>query len=401
MRKVYLFFDHWFIKYGQRVGSSHNYSYDYLRRRYLSEFDELTIIGRVRHESAGTTTPFSCSHHRMGPGVRLLAVPGWGSLRSFAQTRAVVWRGIARADREGATILFVAPGVLASMAALGPIQRRCYGVELVGDAQEAFETSAERGSGSTRVMGYALGGLTRRLVKNATAVAYVSKSALATRYPPNPTAYVTEYSSIHLDQAAFTRPRNHLKPFGDPVRLLFVGSLERSYKGLDTLLAAMSILMNESDYGLYPRYLLTIAGGGRLLSRYRQEAEDLSLTGVVRFVGRVQAGEPIRHLMRTSDLLVVPSRTEGLPRVILEADALALPVIATAVGGVPELLPKEYLVPPDAPNQLADLISEVTRDGGRAIRGFAAGRPSCAMSYRADVLQKRRDKFYAQLREQA
>jgi len=88
-------------------------------------------------------------------------------------------------------------------------------------------------------------------------------------------------------------------------------------------------------------------------------ARELNLQGTVKFAGEVPHGAPIRELLNEADLFVLPSRTEGLPRALLEAMARALPCVATNVGGVPELLAAGFLVPVDRADLLSNLISTV------------------------------------------
>ena len=67
-------------------------------------------------------------------------------------------------------------------------------------------------------------------------------------------------------------------------------------------------------------------------------------------------------MLDSAHLFVLPSLTEGLPRALLEAMARGLPAVATAVGGVPELLPPSCLVPPRQAKALAARIGDVVRD---------------------------------------
>jgi len=101
--------------------------------------------------------------------------------------------------------------------------------------------------------------------------------------------------------------------------------------------------------------------------------------------------------MDSADLFVLASLTEGLPRVIVEAMARAMPVIATSVGGIPELLPPEDLVPPGDPKALAAKIAEVARDGARITR-MADRNLARAHQFHESVLRDRRLAFYRHLR---
>ena len=81
-------------------------------------------------------------------------------------------------------------------------------------------------------------------------------------------------------------------------------------------------------------------------------------------------GEGVRRALDAADLFVLPSLTEGLPRALLEAMAKGLPAVASAVGGIPELLPSEFLVPAGQAHQLAERIHRLmSADAAREVAG--------------------------------
>lgn len=117
---------------------------------------------------------------------------------------------------------------------------------------------------------------------------------------------------------------------GAPFRILFLGNLlER--KGVHDLLHALARIPAET-----PPWIARIAGGGDI-ERYTAMAAELGITARVEFCGWVDK-PGARDLLITSDCLILPSYDEGLPLVILEALASGLPVVATPVGSIPEVL---------------------------------------------------------------
>jgi glycosyltransferase involved in cell wall biosynthesis len=126
--------------------------------------------------------------------------------------------------------------------------------------------------------------------------------------------------------------------------LLFVGEL-RNLKGVDVLLRALALLPNAVT--------LTIVGEGRDEKAFRSLADELNLGASVKFVGR----KPIAEALTLGKVLIMPSRHESLPYVVLETIATAAPIIASAVGGIPEMLPADCLVPADQPLLLSQKIS--------------------------------------------
>ena len=146
-------------------------------------------------------------------------------------------------------------------------------------------------------------------------------------------------------------PRRERGP-GDPLRLLNVASLDEK-KGHAVLLDAVARLRARGA-----AVTLDIVGEGELRGALEARSGLLGLDGVVRFQGRGCLPRS-RPSMRESDLFVLPSRFENLPVVLLEAMASGLPAVASAVGGVGEIVDAASgeLVPPGDADRLADAIA--------------------------------------------
>jgi glycosyltransferase involved in cell wall biosynthesis len=146
----------------------------------------------------------------------------------------------------------------------------------------------------------------------------------------------------------------------------WVGRFTRE-KGPDVLVRAAALLADQSAG-------IVMVGDGPELASARASAARLGVAGRIAWPGLVpEAG----RLLPAFDLFVLSSRTEGTPIVLLEAMAARVPVVATAVGGVPDVVgaAQALLVPPDDPASLAAAIRAVLADpeGARA-RAAAAGR---------------------------
>jgi glycosyltransferase involved in cell wall biosynthesis len=148
--------------------------------------------------------------------------------------------------------------------------------------------------------------------------------------------------------------------------LLYVGRL-RIRKAVEVLLESLRQLGDSA-----PRLL--IVGDGEHRSRLERRVEHLGLGHRVEFLGRRSPGQ-VRSLMRQAAALVVPSIYEGMPLVILEAMERALPVIATAVSGIPEVVEDGvtgWLVEPEDSVALAAAVRDaMSRPEERHRRGEA------------------------------
>jgi glycosyltransferase involved in cell wall biosynthesis len=160
--------------------------------------------------------------------------------------------------------------------------------------------------------------------------------------------------------------------------LLYVGRL-RIRKGVEVLLEALA-----GDEG--PKPTLVVVGAGEHRKRLEQASGERGLEASVRFVGRRSPGQ-VRYLMGRAAALLVPSIYEGMPLVILEAMEAGLPVVASAVSGIPEVVEPGitgWLVPAEDASALAAALSELQKDPEAASRRGAAGRESVAGRFSAE-----------------
>jgi len=156
-----------------------------------------------------------------------------------------------------------------------------------------------------------------------------------------------------------------------PGYLLFVGRL-RIRKGVEVLLEALRELRRQ-----VPGATLRIAGDGEHRAALERRVDELGLRDAVSFLGSCDAAR-VRTLLKGAAALVVPSIYEGMPLVVLEAMDTGVPVVASAVSGIPEVVvdgETGWLVPPEDPEALAGALAEVLTDpvGARA-RGEAGRR---------------------------
>ncbi|HPV83073.1 MAG TPA: glycosyltransferase family 4 protein, partial [Nitrospira sp.] len=175
-------------------------------------------------------------------------------------------------------------------------------------------------------------------------------------------------------------------------RIITVGSMEDFRKGQDILLDAMASCVSN---GLDVR--LSVVGSGRIQGSLEARARDLGLKLLVNFTGQLSPERVVAELDR-SDLFVLASRGEGLPRALLEGMARGLPAIGSHVGGFPEVLPASDLVRPGDVAALANKLWDIFLDVGR-MRDMSARNLVKAREYHQEVLCKRRVEFYRAIRQ--
>ncbi|MGB3043835.1 MAG: glycosyltransferase [Xanthobacteraceae bacterium] len=145
----------------------------------------------------------------------------------------------------------------------------------------------------------------------------------------------------------------------DATDVVYVGEF-RHIKGADLLVDAVAELRASGK-----PVTLTLAGDGEETAAIKAQVERLGLTQAVRFIGHVQA----RHGFAQGRLLVVPSRGDSMPYVVIEAAAAGIPMIAANVGGIPEIFSPHHdaLFAPNAPSAIAAAITTAMADRDAAL----------------------------------
>jgi glycosyltransferase involved in cell wall biosynthesis len=165
--------------------------------------------------------------------------------------------------------------------------------------------------------------------------------------------------AIHncVDTAQFTPADSDPGRRRDPY-ILCVAALD-VYKGIDVLLhAAKPLLVDDASLSL------VLAGDGPLQMEFEALAASLGIRKQTQFVGRRPAAE-IAQLLQGCEVFVLPSREEPFGIVLIEAMACRKPIVATAVGGIPEIVEHQksgILVEPDNPAALTEAIRRVLRN---------------------------------------
>lgn len=159
-----------------------------------------------------------------------------------------------------------------------------------------------------------------------------------------------------------------------PLAVGFFGRLSPQ-KGPDLLLDAAGEVVTH-----LPQVTFRFYGGGGMGEALRRQSKARKLDSNVRFLGLCLSGEVVAR-MREVDVVAVPSRWEGCPYVVLEAFGAGVPVVAAAVGGVPELIRNGMngvLVEPGNAESLADGLLELLRDADKRRRLAEEARDSLA-----------------------
>ena len=378
-------------------------------KNYLEVFDRVRVIARVF--SVARVEP----QYRAvdGPGLEVFAMPAYKGPFEFARQHSWVRSRAESAVEPGdAAILRVHSQVANSVEAWLTQRKQPFALEVVADPIDVLSYGANKHPVAPIARLYFANRL-KSQCRRAMAVSYVTREALQRRYPPDQKHYSTNFSSVslrpdsfadfhraghqfatsfsdvELPKESFTMNERPASSGKRRMRAVFVGTLESLYKGPDTLIEAIELCKRGGV-----KLELVVIGSGKYLEILQRKCERMGIQDQVRFTGSLTAGEAVRKELDAADLFVLPSRAEGLPRAMLEAMARGIPCIGSTVGGIPELLSPEEMVPPSNPTKLAEKLMSITSDQSK-LSEMSARCLRTAGTYSAAVLAKRRREFYA------
>lgn len=367
-----------------RVWTSSAFQYNFWLR-YLTSFNQVTVLARVK--KVLQTEP----HWQLSSGenVDFFNLPYYVGLAGLVKSSLKLIRTLIQASKFTGKFLCRVPSQNATLLTfILRLKNKPYGLEVVGDPYDVFLSGV--GGRLSNILRYSSTKTLKSQCKHAIGVSYVTAHYLQKRYPAGINTYQSYYSSIMLnDYQIVEKARTYTIPARN---LLFVGSLNQLYKAPDILLSAFAKLV-----GVDNNYKLTLLGAGKYTTSLIKQANDLNISQHVHFAGEVSADKVISFLKK-ADLFVLPSRTEGLPRAIIEAMAQGIPCVGSTAGGIPELLAPEFCVPTDDINSLYECLTELCNDPEKLTEQSEINLEK-SKDYHCNVLTEKRSQFYKKLSE--
>jgi glycosyltransferase involved in cell wall biosynthesis len=383
-RVLYLVMDGDFAR-KRGVASSNRNHFAIFGRRYTEVFEQVYIMCRVHDVEDERTLPVG------GQGVDVIALPpvhGWRDLMRHGPDIVKAFCNIPR----DAVVLLRVPGIYPILAWLMlAMRRQPYGVEAMADADAQFTPGAYQ----KRFRGFYRMVWTRMMklqCRHAAASSYVTTNALQSQFPPRAGRPSFSYTTLDLPEQSLVRCSRPPASFQKPeIILINVAMMQKHLKGQDLIIRAVARLAQSGV-----RLKLWLVGDGDTRGEFERLAAELGVSDNVKFLGRVQAGAEVFALLDQADIFVLPSRQEGLPRVVIEAMARSLPCFASALPGNRELLDREFLV---ALDDEADWVLKLHDAIGKPEFLARASQANLAAARRFTVgrIQPIRNRFYETL----
>lgn len=368
--------------------------------RYLDVFDRVRVVARATK----VENPPEGWLPVTGKGISFCAIPDFLGPLQYLQGYRVVRNAIRAAiPKDGALIMRVGSQIANVMSGELRHNGYPYALEVIGDPYDVFAPGVVEHPLRSFFRWHFAKNL-RKQCLNAIGVAYVTRHSLQNRYPTRRISESlsdveltgdavlcgtgsTYFSSIELEASCITEGRRKARTTG-PYRIITVGSLAQMYKGVDVLIEAIALCVQG---GL--DMSATVVGDGKFRASLEALARSRGVEERLEFAGQLTAGRAVRDRLDQADLFVLPSRTEGLPRALIEAMARGLPCVGSAVGGIPELLAEDDVVPPCNPKALAQQIQAVLKNPTR-MDAMSNRNQAISLEYGDQVLRQRRQAFY-------
>lgn len=362
--------------------------YDFYQR-YLRVFDKLRLVCRCEERRELKKSNVALSQDSR---IEVIPVPMFHGPIQYAKRYIAVGNSVRNVANGCDAAVLRIPSTTA-MRVYESVKRSGtpYACEVVYDGEDGWKVT----SGLTRLIWKRIDKNMRGICAGADGVSCVTEHYLQQHYySMKHNAFTSHYSSLALDKSFYSSPK--LYPQQKPIIIAHVTNQIGFHgrKGNLELIQAVSLL-KKKGYDIKIRFVGEIRDDSP--EKVKQFADQLGVGERIEFLGYISR-EELDEFLSNVDLFVLPTKAEGLPRVIIEAMAKGLPTITTPVSGCPELIEPHFLVAYDDVKTLADRIQELI-DNHEIYEKTSKRNYEKAWEYEASVLEKRRDVFYAELKK--
>lgn len=363
--------------------------YDYsFFERYMMVFKHIVIISRCKAASYEDVKGYLRSD---GPNIEIREIPAMQGMMAYIKNIIPFYKKTEKACEGVDCAIIRLPSIPASMVFHHFKKKKLpYAIEVVADPYDAYKSNI--------LARYAFTLQMKKACLQANGVSYVTKYYLQEKYPSycrqhkkvDGFHFEEYYSTIRLNKSYFAKPRN----FDKKKKFVIIhtaNNMNNDVKGHEILIQSAKKVIN-AGYDIS----VVFVGDGLLRERYEKLVKTLGLKNNITFVGMLSGSDKVRAELVKADILVFPTKAEGLPRTVIEAMAVGLPCISTPVAGIPELLDNDDLIEPDDVDGFARRIIEYITNtdlmNKKSKRNIIV-----ASEYAEEILCKRRNSFYDKL----
>lgn len=350
--------------------------------RFFDEFDSITVFGlcelKCKKNEKKMVERINTDSDKLS--FELVKTSGGliDRIKSISQIKKQTRDSINNYDR----IVTKAPSLIADYVVKSSKTRKNVLVEVVGCPWDSLWNHSIKGKLCAPIMWYT----TRRAIMNAPYVLYVTEKFLQKRYPTK--GIYTGCSDVMLPSSDISVYEERLKKIersNHKSRIIgTIGAIDIKYKGHKDVIKAISLLNSKDLY-----YEYHIVGGGDNDYLYNI-ARKYNVVNQIKFIGSLPHDKIFDYLDQI-DIYIQPSKTEGMPRALIEAMSRGCPSLGTNVGGIPELLDSQFIY---SKSVVVELVKLLLRMDNEKMIDAAKRNFNKAKDFDAVILKNKRKEFY-------
>lgn len=337
-----------------QIDENNNYwgqtlTYDFFKERYLPMFDEMIISTRVKNKDKNNNDGYKITN---GENVTVLPIKCYIDIPDAIKNKNKIVSEIDKIVENVDCLIVRMPSVLGMFAIQSAKKyNKKVIVEMVACAWDGYMNHARIGG---KILAPIMYLLTRKNIKKSQNVIYVTSEFLQRRYPNSHNNIgCSDVVIEEVNEEYIIKKKEYLKNVDcRKLKIVTVASVQLKYKGQEYVMKAISRL-KKGGYDL--QYFL-IGGGDN--TRLKKIAKKYDVEKNIKFMGSFPHNE-IFSLLSEMDLYIQPSLQEGLPRAMIEAMSVGMPIIGSNVGGIPELIDKSCIFKKKNVKEIVSMIKRI------------------------------------------
>lgn len=368
--------------------------------RYLNIFEKIVVCARVSDiDQLENKAGLRLSSRE---NVSFVALPEFRGLKGMLRDSRKIRKTVSEVALKADKIILRAPSPIALIAYKAVVKSgKPFAVELATNPKTLY-SKASLNHPLQPIIQYVNVRKVKKMCMEANGVSYVTSRVLQQLYPcrhivePDNKSYFSgSYSTVSLTDEDYFFEEKSYSPaiaFVDrEFRFLHVGSMTGMRKGQPVFLETVAKL-REKGY----KIKASLCGDGKNRGDFEQQAQDLGLKNCVTFTGMLNA-EEIRNKYRQSDILLLPTNGEGLPRAVIEAMSNGVLCFSSRVDGTVELLEDDCIASSNTADEYVKLIEKFLQNA-QSFEDMRKKQFEISKKYESSILTASRNEFYSKLR---
>lgn len=386
--KLLLPCDNYLFLYKKQLYAKSQEEYD-LFKRYIRIFDSLRLVARCAMVDELKPTYVPITDNR----IEVVTIPMFRGPIQFLKCFVKIKKSIKGIYNDVDAGMLRLPSIMGSYIGYSMIRKHIpYAAENVYDSQDGYRSSDKL---TERILWRLMDYLQRHLCYKADGVSCVTQHYMQRRYfSKKKDCFSSHYSTLALLPSFYTHERQFpsqktsysIVHIANPV-------VTKGRKGHEQMIQMLEkVTANNLDVKI------VFIGGGpeEEVEKLKKVAKDSGVGERITFTGYISKAE-IRNYLFDADLFVMPTKAEGLPRVVIEAMSVGLPCISSRISGLPELLQDHFLTDYYDVEALSKLVVELLTTP-ELYEKTSQENFEKSKEYEASILEKRRDSFYQSLK---